>query len=398
MLDMRPVLGQNTVMVASGRRTSFPPRADSVDGFSTASLKVLPDGLIENLFLAGYGEPVKLKYDTVGMSNLGATSMQLLARTRLFTHAATNVARPGRPAGFTLIELLVVISIIALLIAILLPALGAARQTARSMQCLSNARQMGIANMAFAAEHNQHVQLTTSDWHGPVAAMSDSRRYAYWASGTRAGRLKDWASALVPYMAGDATSGFDTTGGTRADVTRAFMCPNDPSLATSDPGYKIVNNVMDVVKNDPVSYAINADLTGWRDGYWGEGLWVSPHRTGGGTEQAMAGNLEGVYRHSETMLLADGGNQPWNGQINPINRNDALVYTGSTWVQGDASLQGTLGAIYVATWNVREKLPLRDNNGQRHGNEATSVLFVDGHAAAVAPSELRRVRVSPYAF
>jgi len=51
--------------------------------------------------------------------------------------------------GFTLIELLVVISIIALLIGILLPALGAARSAAKSAVCLSNLRQIGIAQAAY---------------------------------------------------------------------------------------------------------------------------------------------------------------------------------------------------------------------------------------------------------
>ncbi|QQE11636.1 DUF1559 domain-containing protein [Planctomycetota bacterium] len=56
--------------------------------------------------------------------------------------------------AFTLIELLVVISIIALLIGILLPALQSARQAARSMSCLSNQHQLGIAFASYGVDYD----------------------------------------------------------------------------------------------------------------------------------------------------------------------------------------------------------------------------------------------------
>ncbi len=67
-----------------------------------------------------------------------------------------------RLTAFTLIELLVVISIIALLISILLPALGAAREIGRAAACMSNLRQVGIADASYQADHDGYITPAVS--------------------------------------------------------------------------------------------------------------------------------------------------------------------------------------------------------------------------------------------
>jgi prepilin-type N-terminal cleavage/methylation domain-containing protein len=84
--------------------------------------------------------------------------------------------------AFTLIELLVVISVVALLMAILMPALGAARSQSRALACKSNLRQLLIANIGYATENDGFYVPAASDmwdnaglhrWHGKRDAIDE---------------------------------------------------------------------------------------------------------------------------------------------------------------------------------------------------------------------------------
>jgi prepilin-type N-terminal cleavage/methylation domain-containing protein/prepilin-type processing-associated H-X9-DG protein len=110
------------------------------------------------------------------------------------------VRRPLRGArcGFTLVELLVVVGIIAVLIAMLMPALGRARETARRVNCMSNLRQLATAWLAYAQANKGQL----------VPAENNA---AAWAD---AGNTDDAvvAGLLYPWV----------------PDPRVYRCPNDP--------------------------------------------------------------------------------------------------------------------------------------------------------------------------
>ena len=96
--------------------------------------------------------------------------------------------RFARRRAFTLVELLVVIGIIALLIAVLMPALSKARDQANSIKCMSNMRQIGQAYLMHAAERRNHVP-TAGLIHAPYFAAPEGlgdvarNKYLYYSEG-----------------------------------------------------------------------------------------------------------------------------------------------------------------------------------------------------------------------
>ena len=150
--------------------------------------------------------------------------------------------------AFTLIELLVVIGIIAILIALLLTALGKAKSVGQKATCINNQKQLQMAHTMFSDDHGDKI-LYSSAWKyercAPYAWMSGSLNLSQY--GNRTAWLK--RSPLFSYV-----------GSTTKSNTGVFKCPADKDMV------RVMNRQRDVLKElipRHRSYSVNIHVGGW---------------------------------------------------------------------------------------------------------------------------------------
>ncbi len=246
-------------------------------------------------------------------------------RSLTSSRSGSGVAAPIR--AFTLVELLVVIGIISVLIAMLLPALNKARESAQRISCASNLRQVAMAWIAY-----------TSDYKGVLPLVSANR----WDSSIPAADNYLWPSMLKPYVNDKTPNYLPYRPSDGVNPHGVFECP----------GFTNISSAASYVTYAMPLYGVGGAY-GWS--------WAPAYRR---TVQ--------IKEPAERLLFADSlapvSQRPASGELRGWYY---LNMPGSTPTPpvGDFSAQS-----YVA---------------YRHGHLA-NVAFCDGHVSAMSWEQLER--------
>jgi prepilin-type N-terminal cleavage/methylation domain-containing protein len=159
--------------------------------------------------------------------------------------SSANRTYGGAARAFTLIELLVVIAIIAILAAILFPVFAQAKEAAKKTQCISNEKQLGLAMMMYAGDHD--------DVYCPAAVNMDGQGNVPGKNGTNGGEngWKPYDMLIMPYVKND----------------RIFSCPSSPAT-WSNMGAGMFYDGSYMAKRITRSYGVTGEMV-TEAGNWG---------------------------------------------------------------------------------------------------------------------------------
>jgi prepilin-type N-terminal cleavage/methylation domain-containing protein len=228
------------------------------------------------------------------------------------------VLQAPQRTGFTLIELLVVISIIAILAAMLLPAIGMVRESARATTCMSNLRQLGLAFEAYVGDQEGNYPIWS--WQERLQDYINTDGQIGWDPATSGAGFKAAHCAAAPSRMLDGSPLYVTYGYTGVwwnwDKTFSVR-PDYTSASIAESRYV---NTAQVVKRDQ-----KAVLTEyWNDtapSYWGAN-WINNQ------------SIRRVHKTSGSVLLADG-------RARRIELNAATVLFGQEQWSWDPMFQPT---------------------------------------------------------